>query len=51
MHLAADLYVASKQLARLSFEDRTVIVPINEERRREERAQYQNQHCRKGEQK
>ena len=51
MHLAADFNVAAEKLAGLGFEDWPVVVPVNKERRREERAQHQNQHCRKGEQK
>jgi hypothetical protein len=51
MHLAANLDVAAEKLARLGFEDRPVVVPVNKERRREERAQHHNQHCRQGEQK
>ena len=51
MHLAANLDVAAEKLARLGFEDWPVVVPVNKQRRREERAQHHNQHCRQGEQK
>src|SRR5262249_16006598 len=51
MDLAVDLHVAAEKLARLSVEYGTVVVPVNEQRRREERAEHQNQHCRQDQQK
>src|SRR6516164_854366 len=51
VHIAADPNVTAKKLACLGFKDRTVVVPVNKEGCREERAQHQNQHCCQGEQK
>src|SRR5262249_46349020 len=45
-----DLHLAAEQFRRLSLERRTIGVPIDEERRREERAQHQDQQCRQSKQ-
>ena len=50
MHLAAHLHLAAEQQARLSFERRAVVVPVDEKRRSKQRAQHQDQQCRKSEQ-
>ena len=46
MHLAADLDVAAEQLRGLRLEHRPVVVPVDKERRREERAEHDDQYCR-----
>ncbi len=51
MHLAADLDLAAEQLGGLRLEDRPIVVPVDDERRRKQRAQHQDQQCRQREQK
>ena len=46
MDLAADLDLAAEKIGGLGLEDGPVVVPVDEERRREKRAQHHNQHCR-----
>ena len=46
MNIAADLDLAAEQLRGLGLEHRTIIVPVDEERRGEQRAQHQDQQCR-----
>ena len=50
MHLAAYLHLAAEQLGRLLLEDRAVVVPVDDERRGEQRAEHENQEGRQTEQ-
>ena len=50
MHLAADLHLPAEQLASLGLERRTIVVPVDEERRGKQRGQHQDQQCRQSEQ-